>query len=594
MIRLAVFLALALFLLMPTSVAAAECQFVLGFATLRDLIGHDIVGECLENEHYNHIGDSVQQTTGGLLVWRKADNWTAFTDGYHSWVNGPYGLQQRLNTQRFDWENDYSPLTSVVTSARALTSGLTPGRSLSNLARAAPWYRDGLNHDHPSFPEPRAVRAFTRIDNSNPELARQMSKWAWMFDEDMRTNEVSVIEYIAGINEKFPWFVPYIADLPWIQDGVTAWETRTASNIYQAAVHYDLDFALELATAPWVVDGVSVLEAYEGTTNLSEMAGNSQMAHASPALASRVLSFVNYPSSEVDFYLLKGIQTIHWLNPDGFKRLLTESWFVDGLDERERIYLIAAGGSDLNADQLFQPYHIASASIALPHSGVVNLWVVRRQPFQPGHAVLANLEEAVRASEQFWGLPFPVDHVILSLLTEGGRGVHLGHMMVLTPRQGELASPPYHEVAHYYFNAGPTWFAEGGANLIQPYRTNGGNIPKIEFPEYCREQGVNNLNALNELRGGDVWDRCRYPMGFHFLVALREAMGDEPWRSALRDLFLDAGYLGLYLASENSSDEEIYREFLEHTPPHLVDSVKDVFRRLHGGPFVNSLSILPE
>jgi hypothetical protein len=41
---------------------------------------------------------------GGLLVWRKADNWTAFTDGYRTWINGPAGIQQRLNTQRFSWE----------------------------------------------------------------------------------------------------------------------------------------------------------------------------------------------------------------------------------------------------------------------------------------------------------------------------------------------------------------------------------------------------------------------------------------------------------------------------------------------------------
>ena len=86
---------------MPTTVAAAECQFILGFKTLRDLIGHDIVGECLENEHHGENGDSLQQTTGGLLVWRKADNWTAFTDGYHSWINGPYGLEQRLNVEFF-------------------------------------------------------------------------------------------------------------------------------------------------------------------------------------------------------------------------------------------------------------------------------------------------------------------------------------------------------------------------------------------------------------------------------------------------------------------------------------------------------------
>ena len=83
--HIAFLLAFAVFLLLPTSAAAAECQFVLGFKTLRDLIGHDVVGQCLEDQHYNATGDSVrQQTTNGLLVWRKADNWTAFIDGYGS------------------------------------------------------------------------------------------------------------------------------------------------------------------------------------------------------------------------------------------------------------------------------------------------------------------------------------------------------------------------------------------------------------------------------------------------------------------------------------------------------------------------------
>ena len=98
-----------------TAQAEAECQFVLGFKTLRALIGNDIVGQCLENEHYNEIGDSLQQTTGGLLVWRKADNWTAFTDGYRTWINGPIGLQQRLNTRRFEWEADHAPGGGIAT-----------------------------------------------------------------------------------------------------------------------------------------------------------------------------------------------------------------------------------------------------------------------------------------------------------------------------------------------------------------------------------------------------------------------------------------------------------------------------------------------
>ena len=81
----------------------ASCAFILGFATLHDaLFGQ--VGACLENQQFAANGDALQHTVRGLLVWRKADNWTAFTDGYRTWVNGPNGIQQRLNTDRFSWE----------------------------------------------------------------------------------------------------------------------------------------------------------------------------------------------------------------------------------------------------------------------------------------------------------------------------------------------------------------------------------------------------------------------------------------------------------------------------------------------------------
>jgi hypothetical protein len=115
MILLATILALALPLSGPPITAqAADCQFVLGFKTLHDMIP-DIVGSCLVDEHHNPTnGDGLQETTawhgkGGLLVWRKADNWTAFTDGANTWINGPYGLQKRANTECLSWEQDCKP-----------------------------------------------------------------------------------------------------------------------------------------------------------------------------------------------------------------------------------------------------------------------------------------------------------------------------------------------------------------------------------------------------------------------------------------------------------------------------------------------------
>jgi uncharacterized protein len=79
------------------------CQFVLGFKALHDQLA-TMVGDCKQDQHFATNGDAQQDTTGGLMVWRKLDNWTAFTDGFQTWVNGPLGLQQRLNTERFDWE----------------------------------------------------------------------------------------------------------------------------------------------------------------------------------------------------------------------------------------------------------------------------------------------------------------------------------------------------------------------------------------------------------------------------------------------------------------------------------------------------------
>lgn len=101
-------LAILVSLAFCTTLALADsgCQFVLGFKTLHDLIP-GTVGGCKTNVGYNPAnGDGLQYTEGGMLVWRKADNWTAFTNGYQTWINGPQGLQTRLNTERFAWEPD--------------------------------------------------------------------------------------------------------------------------------------------------------------------------------------------------------------------------------------------------------------------------------------------------------------------------------------------------------------------------------------------------------------------------------------------------------------------------------------------------------
>lgn len=140
--------------------AQAGCTFQLGFLTLRNLItanaGRDVVGACLENERFNPSnGNAEQRTAGGLMVWRKSDNWTAFTDGHRTYLNGPTGLQVRLNTESFSWERNTvspampAPVRSVPTpTVLPQSSGAGAARTPTykvSVSRTAPnIYRDTL------------------------------------------------------------------------------------------------------------------------------------------------------------------------------------------------------------------------------------------------------------------------------------------------------------------------------------------------------------------------------------------------------------------------------------------------------------------
>lgn len=86
--------------LAPLADPSTECAFVLGFAALRDLVGRQVVGSCLEDQWFDAEGNAQQQTTEGTLHWRKADNWMAFTDGDRTWVNGPNGVQEQPGVER--------------------------------------------------------------------------------------------------------------------------------------------------------------------------------------------------------------------------------------------------------------------------------------------------------------------------------------------------------------------------------------------------------------------------------------------------------------------------------------------------------------
>jgi hypothetical protein len=167
------------------------CTFTLGFNTLRGLIVAqygDLVGQCLENEWHNaENGDGLQRTTGGLMAWRKADNWTAYTNGAQTWLNGPCGLQMRPNPEIgglvFAWEGRVgSPCTG---------DAMVPAPPPQPAAPAPP-------APGPAAPTATPAPGATAVPEG-PQLQLQLS------DDDPRAGDSLTITIIARDDRGVDW-----------------------------------------------------------------------------------------------------------------------------------------------------------------------------------------------------------------------------------------------------------------------------------------------------------------------------------------------------------------------------------------------------
>jgi len=112
--------------------APPPCQFILGFKALHELDPGD-VGDCVDDQGFQPNGDALQHTTKGLMAWRKVDNWTAFTNGAVTWINGPDGLASRPNSDRFPWESPAPDLNLAAAPPIA-----TPSAPTATAAQPAP------------------------------------------------------------------------------------------------------------------------------------------------------------------------------------------------------------------------------------------------------------------------------------------------------------------------------------------------------------------------------------------------------------------------------------------------------------------------
>ncbi|MCY3895609.1 MAG: hypothetical protein OXG17_03955 [Chloroflexi bacterium] len=201
------------------------------------------------------------------------------------------------------------------------------------------------------------------LANHNQEFARYTANLDWFADGvNYNYPEVSETNTLA----KFIWIARLSADLssvimtyPWLSDSVSYDETIGVQGVANIARH-NLDIGMQVATSSWVFDGIS----YDESLTLSNLEA---LVKFVPEIAQTLVRFTLDPAVRpIDVQMLTGMYEIYYATYDTvvpserFHRVVNARWFRDGLNAREREFIVelgmVQGYLDFTFDQLFNNF----------------------------------------------------------------------------------------------------------------------------------------------------------------------------------------------------------------------------------------------
>ncbi|MDE2778236.1 MAG: hypothetical protein OXI91_00965 [Chloroflexota bacterium] len=475
-------------------------------------------------------------------------------------------------------------------SKRELVKLATVDSALAEAVMGLPWYVSGLQQQ--SEMDLAAVLAsLRRIAASGPEPGRLLAGYSW-FTGDLNRIEVSFLRELGNRTSRDPEAATTLLEFTRSFDRIAGDEEKFLDHLWQS-LEQDPDFADTIRGMSWLADGISLVEmrALEQWLMVRE---------ADRSVAARFAErswLVNGPGDYLEDYVL---QSLHTLARKGLiSHVAGKAWLVDGISDEEAALLVPAGAVSARSPELgrdlMQAHYVQKKTISLPLGGSVRIWVFQNTPFPPGEDLATTIEETILLAEERMQVPFPTPEVILLVLDRSEKSYRMepgyfpGQMRLIRSR-GKVYHLP-HETAHYYFNRGPSWFREGGAEFVAAsYDDWKGNRDLVKSRadaarlansciEYHQIENIRHLLYVISSR----WELtrptgCRYTMGETLFHDLQEAMGQKAIWKALGGLHrLNLGPRG------EITEENIFRIILEHAPSNAEDDVRKIYRTLHGG-----------
>ena len=411
--------------------------------------------------------------------------------------------------------------------------------ALAGVVMGLPWYVSGFQRQ--SEMEVAAVLASLRkLAASGPEPGRLLAGHSW-FTGDLNRLEVSFLRDLGDGAYGDVKAATSLLEFSRLFDEITGNELLVLDHLSQN-LEQDSRFAHTIRGISWLADGISPEELRALEQWLAVRKENRTVA----ARFAERSWLVNGPGDHLEDSVLQSLNTL--ARKGLASHLAGKAWFADGINDEEAALLVPAGAvsgrSPELALDLMQAHYVQKKTVSLPLGGSVRIWVFQNTPFPPGEDLATTIEETILLAEERMRVPFPQPEVILLVLDRSEKfyrmapGYFPGQMRLIRSR-GKVYHLP-HETAHHYFNRGPSWFREGGAEFVaasyddwkgnrdlEKSRADAARLANICI-EYDQIENIRHLLYVISSR----WELtrpmgCRYTMGETLFHDLQEVMGQK-------------------------------------------------------------------
>ncbi len=277
--------------------------------------------------------------------------------------------------------------------------------------------------------------------------------------------------------------------------------------------------------------------------------------------------------------------------PDLIAEFQAQPWFKDGLTRDESLFIertltfvasyngprTAVVGAQTIEQKLYRYQRVKVKD------GEVDLLVIF-EPGQDGDRELSTIAAVIPVLESLVGTQFP-DPVITAV--NGSYGINDfndGQFIRIDRSSVTSTFTLAHELAHSYWSMAPEWFNEGMADIyavMAMSELNGESPPgwqpepaSIDSYYRSRKAQVDSGRLPNMILPQRMMSSGLYEVADVFLLDIRNALGDDAFRAAAKDIY-DASDFGRI----NLKDKRIEDLFLQHASAGEREQVMQLFNK---------------